>query len=716
MSSTSSRPKRRASMPRGCNSNNNSNDNENPSSSSFSSDGPCVGANKRARSASSRSLSLNVNDRGGDNSNNTNSNSRASSASTATTTATTSTTCSAARSNIFDGAEQETTRTSSFSILAPATQFPPNNNNANNNSDSNNNNNNNNKSSSASSYSLFGAVMNNVGTTCGSTSLSSSSSGAASASASVPLSRPQEEHPSTPAKQQKYKQQQQYNNGISPGGFQLQDFVNDFGNSPFCFTKQQHQHQHQQHHQQQQISTPASSASNFSNASSTLSLDDATPRRTLQWHECDITITDSSDTSFLQLIDWSIQSALQFEYTPAAAAAAVSSCQTNSTIDTATVQQQAMRHFVSTNSQQHQPQQRQQQRGDSAKDRARAAAIDWEASLLYWQHPSTYPLPPHLLQRSSSLSSSSSSSVSSKPRKHRLAEKNRTSLSNNNNSRVAVGSLSQSSSTSSMPAPPIRKAAAPRRQQQQAFAVVGPSTNRRANGDTTSGNGNFLATRGREWREAFRSLYMTWMEQIRQLNQNNNKRIGDALVSNLYFYATTRGHTVLFRVGVEQRHNASDSSSPPQETSGTRLFVPEIVLSSSTLDLRDKLRSMGVHLMLLDSWHGIKGGAAFAEQDLVRSMQSLGGLAAASNKQQQQHNDDNDNGVGGGNHTTASPNIQAELVALRRAQAFGQNVGADVSVQVHPRGSNNTLPSRSPKRIPPLYMTGVDDCAAFFEV
>jgi hypothetical protein len=58
--------------------------------------------------------------------------------------------------------------------------------------------------------------------------------------------------------------------------------------------------------------------------------------------------------------------------------------------------------------------------------------------------------------------------------------------------------------------------------------------------------------------------------------------------------------------------------------------------------------------------------------------------------------------------------VKAELAALRRAQAFGETVGADVSVAI--KAKNVAGPKVSLGTVPPLYITGWDDCAAFFEV
>jgi hypothetical protein len=528
----------------------------------------------------------------------------------------------AARSNLFgepmEGlvgqglvglASGEETTTMSSTVLAPATQFPANNEKVQSSERADNTE----KSNGAASSSLFGAVMKYQYERTG-------------------------EELSTPSKTVRHK-----TNGISPGGFQLQDVIEGFGNSPFCFAKKNH------------FGTPASASRTSRQSSSSL---DSTPRRTLEWHECTV------DSRALHFMDWTIQSALELEYTPAVL----------QHVDAAIVQNQALCQFGSGMDVRRPGQQ-------TTHSREHEAAVAWQASRFYWQHPSTYPLPPHMLEPAFSGTRSA---------KKKLVDKS-ASFSNS-----ALGS------NSSMP-PPTRK---PTADSKQDFGLMGQKQKRGIGSKDDTATSRFLETRAHEWQEAFRSLYMSWMEQIRQLNcrtrahAENDAHLVVQQVSDLYFYATGKGHTVLFRVGVERRRETSSShTTVPQEAlnDGMARFVPEIIISSSTLKLRDKLRSMGVQLMLLDNWQSLKRGV-FKEEDLTRSLQPL----STSVKLQQQDN---------------SPSIQAELVALRRAQAFGQTVGADVSVRVHSRvGGGHSLPSRSPKRIPPLYMTGLDDCAAFFEI
>lgn len=159
--------------------------------------------------------------------------------------------------------------------------------------------------------------------------------------------------------------------------------------------------------------------------------------------------------------------------------------------------------------------------------------------------------------------------------------------------------------------------------------------------------------RKREWQEAFLSLYGIWMEATRKSNSD-----GD----DVYFYAMGRGHTTLFR--------------------GYR-GQPEIVLSSCSRMFRMKMRQLGVRLVLLDSRLEFHEGMIQA--------------SAPAN-------------------TEDSPNVRAELTALRRAQVGGENVGASVSVSMNPKRRASTSSFVSPPRMPPLLISGWDDCAAFAEV
>jgi hypothetical protein len=163
-------------------------------------------------------------------------------------------------------------------------------------------------------------------------------------------------------------------------------------------------------------------------------------------------------------------------------------------------------------------------------------------------------------------------------------------------------------------------------------------------------------------------------------------------IADTYFYACGKGHTILFRVGIQQSsgHDKDDDDLVTEDRDRDDIkLVPEIVITSSTRQTREKLRSMGVKLVLLERWEEAEGEF---QESIIHSAQSQA---------------DERKGV------DASPAVKAELAALRRAQVYGQTVGADVNITTKPR-TNMRL--RSPKGIPPLVVSGEDECAAFFEV
>lgn len=180
--------------------------------------------------------------------------------------------------------------------------------------------------------------------------------------------------------------------------------------------------------------------------------------------------------------------------------------------------------------------------------------------------------------------------------------------------------------------------------------------------------GAWKQRRNREWQEAFRSLYFKWIQQVEALQQNVSNLSAQS-VTQTCFYAMGPGHTILFRTGLE-----TASGDKPQ-------VVPLIVLSSTTLQMRSKLRDMGAKLFYYHDRN-----AEFDEAVLER------------NKPKKKVNKD---------ETEA---VHEELEALRRAQARGETAGADVSI-----ATKTKAVTKSPCSVPPLCLIGDDDCATFFE-
>ena len=217
----------------------------------------------------------------------------------------------------------------------------------------------------------------------------------------------------------------------------------------------------------------------------------------------------------------------------------------------------------------------------------------------------------------------------------------------------------------------------------------------------------------KEWRDVFWSLYSKWRLTIQQLavssldSKNSQTILKDA--SRACFYVCGAGHSILFRVKVEREHQQDtpdaswedDFSSEESEMEGDQetdswKFIPEIVLSSSSGEMRTKLRRMGIRCRFATEVGGF--GTNFdSEEDFWKILEEST-QSRSSNP----------------NTEISSPSVAADLIALRREQAMGKTIGADITVKTQSK-RNKKRPRRSPRRMPPLVVSTDQDCAAFAE-
>jgi hypothetical protein len=492
--------------------------------------------------------------------------------------------------------------------------------------------------------SLFGNVMKNVSATLG-----------IGTSSSIPASMGP---PTTPARSQQPLGMHKFSS-TSPGGFHLLDFVNGFGNSPL-FHRFSNSSKAQHAHLRTPVPTQRNTAENSKTPDSQqppvvqapLSL--ATPRRDVEWHECCVG---------QWMTDWSLKSTLEIQCHP---------CIPELHDD---FLQLALQQFVcggKTNL----------LHNSNDNDDLSTALMKFHAALCYWQHPAVHPLSNEFFcssghnQQPSLLKSDSAM--------------------NKRKGTLLHGDGGNSNSNSS------RHVMPPPKTSMRAFSATStyeaPSRNR----TTCNSIDAFVQLRAKEWQASFRSLYHIWEQKIHSLNSewamngrmdDNTIEFADLIktVSETYFYALGKGHTILFRVGsVRNKSNDVDTD----EFEATFQLVPEIVISSSSQSLRTKLSSMGVELSLLNGWNGHTG--VFDEEWLLGSEGSRNGADGVTQD------------------VTASPNVLAELVELRRAQMCGWNVGADVAVSLKPKNVHRQgFNGISPKQVPPLLISGINQCASF---
>lgn len=324
----------------------------------------------------------------------------------------------------------------------------------------------------------------------------------------------------------------------------------------------------------------------------------------------------------------------------------------------------------------------------------------WGSGLLLWQHPAVYPSPFLDHTSMSSLSSEVAKAAKrkeddpSKPRKDpfsKLQKKRRTS------------DLSQarplSEGASALPGHQQRRSSLQKQQKK------------------------FSRQRQREWQQAFQSLYWKWISQLQEQRHNQSSQ----QLPKKYFYALGNDHTVLFLADLEDD-----------------VVIPKIIMTSSSEPFRNKLQRSGVRtLRLLKSWKGYVKGTEFREvmlqQKLAKKPQhkpeptqsaDTSRLIDRTKLSATPPAGKENNAASAPSATpskqgavrkllsprgdSSSPKLEAELTALRRAQVFGETVGADVSVAMKPKIA--AAQKFSLKSLPPLYLTGWDDCMAFFEV
>ena len=444
----------------------------------------------------------------------------------------------------------------------------------------------------------------------------------------------------------------------SPGGFQLLDFVNNVA-SPFS------KHSNHSH----MSTTPRSNASQNSNSMK-------------EWHNT--TVTNG-------VLDWSLPAGnvLTFDCHPATV---VNTLLQNS----ATNNSEGMMQFLNPTS---------HNRSNTKESKQHQGLAHWGSGLLFWQHPAVYPSP----------------FVDTEGKKNNMQNDAKKSTSKGGESAETdtLHSLSRKRRRSSMEimggARPLSEVANVLNQKQTTKATLQTQQNAFAN------------QRRKEWQQAFTSLYWKWISQLQQ----SVTIAGSPHWQKLYFYSLGQDHSVLFL--------------PELDTEGG-IVTPKIILSSSSSAFRNALRASGVQgLRLLHSWNGHLKDTIFVEEMIRQKVlapdpkakeqktgRSKEKTATATSKEdntkassetvtEEAKNATPSKQINGTkllmspSSDSNSPKLEAELAALRRAQVFGENVGADVTVTIKPK---NTVAAQklSLKDLPPLYVSGWEDCAAFFEV
>ena len=171
----------------------------------------------------------------------------------------------------------------------------------------------------------------------------------------------------------------------------------------------------------------------------------------------------------------------------------------------------------------------------------------------------------------------------------------------------------------------------------------------------------------------------------------------NATILDTYFYCIGQDHSVLFRVG----SNEGDGDDANDDNTSFPV-IPIVLVSSTSVEFRAQLEQHGVDMRdecfeLIES----------IEEREARETAKIAAAAEALNQNKMMSN------------ALLSPGVEADLEALRRAQAFGEAAGADVFVKVKKAhiGMQQEQQDQHKQKLPKaLRISKWDNVSLFFEV
>ena len=403
-------------------------------------------------------------------------------------------------------------------------------------------------------------------------------------------------------------------------------------------------------------------------------------------------------------------------------------------------------------------------------------AARWLASTMYYQHPAIHPLPPSMLSSSSVTTTTSpptavGSTLLEKKRKHRqpMKKKGKSKEENGMMNSTTSTSTNTNSYYSSYIHGPYSLNQRVRLSGAGCMGGLGTSTtlfdNTTANSltsstTTTSAVANMTSTisslliqRRRDWQVAFRSVYHTWKLQMNNINvklcqyqnqhqhqqhKNDVTTINDE-VSRCSFYIISSCQIILFRGGCVKKRCSSSSSTDDEKD--CTVLVPMIIFSSTTLSLRLKLNSLGVTLRLFtpkknkqqqQQQRGEENddvvGNDMVNNDGGNNNYHHAFSESLFNIDDISENISSENGGGGGDMES----VHAELIAIKRADDEKGKVTVEVKTRKKKKRQHRFNKSSSssdgyngvgdgdsdnhPDLQSPLFVYGIDDCAAVYEL
>jgi hypothetical protein len=191
----------------------------------------------------------------------------------------------------------------------------------------------------------------------------------------------------------------------------------------------------------------------------------------------------------------------------------------------------------------------------------------------------------------------------------------------------------------------------------------------------------------RQWQQSLRDLYLNYCQKVQSFqmmqeqqmdSHNDDQKI--LLMMKTYFYCIGQDHVVLFRVVQDDQKDNS--------------LLPSVLISSTSETFRKQMQVSGVEALELLETREEKQ----ARENLMTESNKFAGNTGKKKM----------------NDPAMSPSVKADLEALRRAQAFGESVGADVTVKIKkPFMGTQLRKQQTPKTV---RVCGWDDVSLVFEM
>ena len=269
------------------------------------------------------------------------------------------------------------------------------------------------------------------------------------------------------------------------------------------------------------------------------------------------------------------------------------------------------------------------------------SAVRWHAANLYWQFPSQHPLPQQVL------SESALHYMTHSPKTHIDEPVTRilTTVNKKDFIRTNVKALLQENAlcfkfarnmggVGCLGGLGLHQQSGAKGASYSSHELNKSSTSKRKPSEFMTSMSNMMLQRENQWSECFRGLYMTLLERIKE---SSEATLFDELPC---FYALSVGQTVLFTCARDPSSGSHESISEryPAEKKASNQngsIVPQIILSSTTRAMREKLREMGIVFYIRNglvfeedgpSYHGKdKGQCSDREKDQVdeKEMEAL---------------------------------------------------------------------------------------------